>query len=101
MSRVHVRVGMGWVLVFVVVIGAVALCGCKSATPLTFEQQMEKMQAVTAFARANDLSMTVQVTIDGDVGFYAKQQFGVDTGVTIQANLSGNAADGEVAAPTP
>lgn len=65
-------------------------CAGKDAT---LEEKLQSAEAVIEFARANDMAGSVSVTIGGDISAYQKLSFGLDTDVTVQANMQFNAAD--------
>jgi hypothetical protein len=68
-----------------------ALNGGCSETPTA--EKIALFEQVSIFARENDMAGTVSLTVGGDGSVYAKQSFGLDANITVQASLLFNAAD--------
>ena len=68
---------------------------------MSHAEKLGLFQEVSVFAKENDMSGSVSMTVGGDVYVYAKQSFGLDTDITIQANLQFNSQDGEKNTLTP
>ena len=87
------RYVMGALLSALSVTEVACLVGC--AKDASIEQKMAVFQQVSKFARDNDMAGSVSLTLGGDGAVYAKQSFGLDTDVTVQATLLFNSGDAE------
>jgi len=74
------------------ILALVLIAGCAGSNA-TLEDKLQSAEAIVEFARANDMAGSVSVTVGGDVNVYQRLSFGLDTDVTVQANLQFNAAD--------
>ncbi len=75
----------------------VCFIGCAPSEGTTneqIEQEIARLAAYMEAANNSGLSATAQLHVSNDVGFYAKQEFGLRQPVTAMISLQANAAAG-------
>jgi uncharacterized protein YcfL len=62
-------------------------CSANQDKAKAHQENLEDVKVLSTFMKDNNLTGSIHVTISGDGSVYAKEAFGMDTGINIQANI--------------